>query len=257
MSKRLKDKVAIITGSTVGLGEGFARQMAKEGAAVVVSGRQVEAGERVACEINESGGRAFFVRADVTCETDCINLIGTALRQFGRLDVLVNNAGIFPSVEIDEVTTELFDQVFAVNVRGPFLCSRAAIPPMKEQGGGAIINIGSTTAYTTISGMNRMVYGSSKGALLTMTKTMAKALLCDQIRVNWVTVGWIATPGEIALRDQTCGNGEAYLKEVARNAPMGRMETVEETAAGVIYLASDEASHVTGCELNISGGRWI
>jgi NAD(P)-dependent dehydrogenase (short-subunit alcohol dehydrogenase family) len=145
--------------------------------------------------------------------------------------------------------------VFAVNVRGAFLCSQAAIPALRQQGGGSIINIGSTLAYR--SSGDRIAYACSKGALLTMTKVLARELLRDRIRVNWVTVGWVASPGEVELRNQTHGNGAAFLRERDQQAPLGRLETAEDIAAGVVYLASDAASHVTGCELNISGGLML
>jgi NAD(P)-dependent dehydrogenase (short-subunit alcohol dehydrogenase family) len=168
---------------------------------------------------------------------------------------LVNNAAIFPGEPFEEMTVELWDRIFAVNVRGAFLCSRAAIPQLRKQGGGSIINIGTTMAYRGTT--ERLAYSCSKGALLTMTKALARGLLADRIRVNWVTVGWVATPGEISLRDQTHGDGVVFLDERGAKAPLGRLETVEETAEGVVYLASHDASHVTGCELNISGGLWI
>ena len=126
---------------------------------------------------------------------------------------------------------------------------------MQRQGGGCIINIGSTLAYR--GSLERLAYSCSKGALLSMTKVMARSLLQDKIRVNWVTVGWVATPGEIVLRNQTHGDGLVYLEGRSQQAPMGRLETVEDIAAGVVYLTSDAASHVTGCELNVSGGLWI
>ncbi|HEY64089.1 MAG TPA: SDR family oxidoreductase [Caldilineae bacterium] len=255
MSIGLQGKVAIVTGSTAGIGEGVARRLAAEGAAVVVSGRRTKRGEKVAREIREAGGQAIFVRADVAHEADCAALVQSAVDHFGRLDILVNNAAIFPSVPMEEMTTKLWDQVFAINVRGAFYCCRYAIPPMRQQGGGAIINIGSTLAYR--GSLDRLAYACSKGALLSMTKVLARALLQDRIRVNWITVGWVITPGEIELRNQIHGDGLAYLEERSRQAPLGRLETVEDIAAGVAYLASDEASHVTGCELNISGGLWI
>jgi NAD(P)-dependent dehydrogenase (short-subunit alcohol dehydrogenase family) len=257
MGSTLVSKVAVVTGSTSGIGEGIARRLAADGASVVVSGRRTELGERVVREITDAGGHALFVRADVAHEDDCEALIAGAVSRLGRLDILVNNAGIFPSLPVEQVTVDLWDQVFAVNVRGPFLCSRAAIPPMRKQGSGCIVNVGSTTAYRGAAGLTRLAYASSKGALLTMTKTMALALLTDRIRVNWVTVGWVATPGEIELRDKLMGDGQAFIDKLNEESPLGRMETVEDIAAGVAYLVSDEASHVTGCELNISGGRWI
>ena len=253
-NKRLMKKVAIITGSTSELGEGIARKMADEGAAVVISGRRIGAGEWIAAEINLSGGRAIFIQADVSKEANCLNLIETTLKEFGRLNILVNNAAHLGRIPFEEMTPETWDQIYAVNTRGPFLLSRSAIPAMKEQGGGSIINIGTTMVYQG-GNLERLGYTSSKAALLNLTKTMARALAADQIRVNWVTVGWIPTSGEIALREQD--GGVSFLEQRGRETPMGRLETVEETAAGVVYLASEDASHVTGCELNISGGLWI
>jgi NAD(P)-dependent dehydrogenase (short-subunit alcohol dehydrogenase family) len=258
MNNRMSGKVAVVTGSTGGIGEGIARRLAAEGVAVVVSGRRVEVGERVAREIRDGGGRAVFVRANVASEPDCAGLIRAAVEHFCRLDVLVNNAAHFGRVPFEELSPEFWTQVFAVNVGGALFCSREAIPLMREQGGGSIVNVGTTMVYRGDSeNLARLSYTCSKGALLTMTRTMARALLGDRIRVNWVAVGWVTTPGEIALRDQVYGDGMAFLQGISERAPMGRLETVEETAAGVAYLASDEASHVTGCELNISGGLWI
>jgi NAD(P)-dependent dehydrogenase (short-subunit alcohol dehydrogenase family) len=126
---------------------------------------------------------------------------------------------------------------------------------MRRQGGGRIINIGSTVPFR--GKMDRLAYACSKGALLTMTKVLARGLVADRILVNWIMVGWVATPAEIELRNRIEGDGLAFLEEKSRQAPLGRLETVEDIASGVAYLASDEASHVTGCELNISGGLWI
>ncbi len=182
-------------------------------------------------------------------------MIAAAVEQFGRLDILVNNAGVFPSLTLEECTAEVWDEVFAVNTRGAFLCSRAAIPFMQRQSGGTIINIGTTLVYR--GGIDRFAYSASKGALLTLTRSLAHSYAHDRIRANWVTVGWVASPGEVELRNAQHGDGHAFLSVKAREAPFGRMETVEDVAAGVLYLASDEASHVTGCELNISGGMWI
>lgn len=252
---RLRGKTAVVTGSTGGMGEGIARRLAAEGAAVVVSGRRVEQGERVAEAIRGSGGQALFVRADVAAEADCVGVIRAAVDRFGRLDILINNAGITPASPIEEQTGELWDQVFAVNVRGAFVSCREAIPVMRRQGGGRIINIGSTVPAR--GKLDRLAYGCSKGALLTLTKMLARGLLADRILVNWITVGWVATPAEVELRNRLEGDGLAFLEDKSRQAPLGRLETVEDIAAGVAYLASEEAGHVTGCELNISGGLWV
>jgi len=245
----------VITGSTGGMGEGIARRLAAEGAAVIVSGRRKEQGEQVARDICASGGQAKFVRADVACEADCVALIRDALDHFGRLDILVNNAGITPASPFDRQTVAQWDEIFAINVRGAFVCCREVVPIMRRQGSGRIINIGSTVPNR--ANADRLAYACSKGALLTMTKVLARGLVADRILVNWVMVGWVATPAEVELRNRLEGDGQAFLEKKSRQAPLGRLETVEDIAAGVAYLASDEASHVTGCELNISGGLWI
>ncbi len=252
---RLAGKVAVVTGSTGGMGEGIARRLAADGAAVVISGRRLPEGERVAQSVCAAGGQAVFVRVDVASETDCAALIQSAAERFGRLDILVNNAGITWASPLEAQTVEEWDEIFAVNVRGAFLCSREAVPIMRRQGGGRIINVGSTVPYRATA--ERLAYACSKGALLTLTKVLARSLVADKILVNWVTVGWVATPAEVELRTRLVGDGQAFLEERSRQAPLGRLETVADIAAGVAYLASDEACHVTGCELNISGGLWV
>jgi len=222
---------------------------------VVISGRRGERCQLVADEINASGGRAIAIRADVSSEADCEHLIRGAHEHFGRLDILVNNAALTPKEPDLDVTVAQWDEIFAVNIRGAWLCCRFAIPIMRAAGGGSIINIGTGMAY--VGSTTRLAYSCSKGALLTLTKTLARTYAPDQIRCNWVMVGWVATPGEIANKDSIYGDGAAFLAEAAARSPMGRLETVEETAYGVLYLASDESSHVTGCELNITGGRRI
>jgi NAD(P)-dependent dehydrogenase (short-subunit alcohol dehydrogenase family) len=251
----LNGKVAIVTGSTGGMGEGIARRLARDGAAVVISGRRADHGQRVAGELRASGAQALFARADVGVEADCVALVQAALDGFGRLDILVNNAAATPPEPAGVQSAELWDGVFAVNTRGPWICCREAIPAMRRQGGGRIVNIGTTMPFK--GGIDRLAYGCSKGALYFMTKMLARDLARDRILANWISVGWVATPGELALRDITHGDGAAFLARSAGHLPLGRLETVDEIAAGVAFLVSDEASHITGCDLNISGGLMI
>ena len=251
----LTGKVAVITGSTGGMGEGIARRLASDGASIVISGRRADHGERVAQDIANMGVPATFVRADVGEEADCVALIKATVERFGRLDILVNNAAATPVEPPGEQSAELWDSVFAVNTRGPWVCSREVIPIMRQQGGGNIVNIGSTMGYRGY--LNRLAYATSKAALLALTRSLARELARDHIRVNWVTVGWVATPNEVDLRTKTHGDGAAFLGEMNRKAVMGRLETVEDIAGGVAYLVSDQAGHVTGCELNISGGMFV
>lgn len=251
----LTGKVAVITGSTGGMGEGIARRLAQDGASIVISGRRVEHGERVARDIAGMGAQCIFARADVGEEADCVALIRATIERFGRIDILVNNAAATPVEPAGEQSAELWDSVFAVNTRGAWVCIREAIPHMRRQAGGSIVNIGSTMGYR--GWLDRLAYATSKAALLAMTRTLARELAGDRIRVNWVTVGWVATPNEIDLRNKTHGDGAAYLNEMSAKAPMGRLETVEDIAAGVAWLVSEQAGHVTGCELNISGGLFV
>ena len=256
MAGRLDGRVAVVTGATRGLGEAIARRLAADGAAVVVSGRNQADGERVVQAIREAGGRAEWQRADVSVAADCEALIESAVARLGRVDVLVNNACDLGHFEVDEVTPEQWDAVFAANVRGPFLCSRRAAEHMKRQGlGGNIVNIGTT--IVRCPSLDRLTYGCSKAALLAMTKGMARAYAGSHIRVNWITVGWVATPREVEYRTFTHGDGRKFLAERAQQVPMGRLETPEDIAAGVAFLVSDEAAHVTACDLNISGGMMI
>jgi len=250
--------VAVVTGSTGGIGEAVARRLAADGWAVVVSGRRAEVGEAVAESIRAGGGEATFIRADLALPEDCAALIRGAVTRYGRLDALVNNAAVFSQMPMEEMTPEQWDFEFAVNVRAPFLLSREALPHLRAQGGGSIVNIGTTMVHGYGRGhLQRLGYIGSKGALLAMTKSMARELAAERIRVNWVIVGWVATPGEIALRAGQVPDPEAFLAERGRDLPLGRMERPEEVAAGVAFLVSEEAGHVTGCELNVSGGIWV
>jgi NAD(P)-dependent dehydrogenase (short-subunit alcohol dehydrogenase family) len=248
------NKVVLVTGATRGIGEGISRLLAAEGARVVLTGIEAAAGERIAEDLASQGASAVFQVVDVRDPAQCRAAIARTVERFGRLDVLVNNAGIFPSASLEETTPELWDEVFAVNLRGAFLCCRAAVPVMQRQRSGVIINIGSTLPFRGKT--DRFAYAASKGALLTLTRGLAQVYARDRIRANWITVGWVASPGEIELRSAIHGDGQSYLEGEAAHRPFGRLEEPGDIAAGVLYLASDEASHVTGCELNISGGMW-
>ncbi|MBD3184137.1 glucose 1-dehydrogenase [Candidatus Poribacteria bacterium] len=253
MGNRLEEKVAVVTGSTKGIGRGIAVMLAQEGARVVVSGRDLHAGHEVAQEIRDTGGEAVFIQTDVTKEDNCERLIHTAANNYGSVDILVNNAGIFPRGDILETTEELWDEVMSVNLKGAFFCSKHAISIMKAQGKGSIINIGSGHGYG--GGSNLFAYSVSKGGLLTMTKSLAKAYARDGIRVNWIIVGWVITPGEIAVREAE-GHDEEWLKQQGKRNPFGRLQTPEDIAHVVVFLSSDEASQISGAEIPVSGG-WV
>ncbi len=251
MRRSLEGKVAIVTGSTAGIGRGIAEVMAQRGAAVVVSGRNEAMGRETVELIESQGGTAHFVRTDLTNPVDIKRLVESAVERFGGLDCLVNNAGIFPRARLEETDEELWDRVMAVNLRGPFLCAKHAVPHLRRRGGGSIINIGSCHGF--IGSADLFAYAVSKGGLLTMTRNLARALARDRIRVNWITVGWVASHGEIALHEAQ-GRSREWLEEQGKKLPLGRLQTAQEIGYAAAYLASDEAAMVTGCVLDVSGG---
>lgn len=253
LSRRLEGKVIVITGATKGIGKGIAYMCAKEGAKVVINGRNEEAGQKVVEEIERQYQTdVYFVKSDLSSEAGCRKLIEESVAHFGRIDGLVNNAGIFPRGTITETTEALFDDIFNVNTKGAFFCSKYAIREMLKLGGGSIVQIGSTNAYKGAE--NLVAYSCSKGALLTLNKNIAAHYAKHKIRSNWVTVGWVASEGEIELHENM-GMSEKELKDWAESViPSGEMQTEEDMAYGVVYLLSDESKQVTGTELHINGG---
>jgi NAD(P)-dependent dehydrogenase (short-subunit alcohol dehydrogenase family) len=254
MGKRLLDKVIVITGGTKGIGKGIAYMAAAEGAKVVINGRNEQDGQRVISEIGERhGAEAIFVKGDISQEAACKQLMDEAVARFGKIDGLVNNAGIFPRGTMVDTTEELFDSIFAVNIKGAFFCSKYAIQHMLKSGGGSIVQIGSTNAYK--GGKDLAAYSCSKGAMLTLNRHIAAHYGRQHIRSNWITVGWVASEGEIELHQDHYGRSVEDLKELAnKHVLSGRMQTPEDMAYGAIFLLSDEASQITATELAINGG---
>lgn len=248
---KLDGRVAVVTGSTSGIGEGVAETLAREGASVVVSGRRAERGEAVVRRIVDAGGRAVFHEADLADAAQCRPLVDRAADEFGALDILVNSAGIFPVITFEETTVEDWDRVFALNARAAYFCAQAALPHMRSRGGGSITNIGSTHPFLT--GEGQFVYGISKGALYTMTRKLAKLLAPDRIRVNWISVGWVLTEQERKLRNVPEDDSEWIAKHAPHN-PLGEFTTVEDVAQATLYLASDSGRHVTGTDLGVHSG---
>lgn len=251
--KRVSGKVAIVTGSGAGLGEAQAKRLSEEGAAVVVTDIDTTGGERVAEDIRQNGGRATYVRQDV-CDPDVWGeVITRTVETFGSFDILVNNAGFAPAQNFESVTLEDWRKVTAVNLDGVYLGTQAAINWMKGNGGGSIVNISSIVGL--IGEPATPAYCAAKGGMRLYTK--AAALHCARqgyaIRVNSVHPGYIRTP----LLEQAAkmtGDVEAFLAQAAAMHPIGRLGEPEEIANGVLFLASDEASFVTGTELVIDGG---
>ncbi len=254
VNHRLSGKVVIVTGAAQGIGFGCAGLIASEGAAVILSDIQDERGSRAAEKIRSAGGKAHFCHADVKNENDCSALVEQTLKTFGKLDGLVNNAGWFPRGTLESTTTELWDEVLQVNLRGAFYCCKYAVPIMRERGGGSIINLGSICGIQALP--NLVAYGAAKGGLLSLTRTLAGALAEHRIRVNYVIPGWVLTEGELALH-KAQGRQEESLREEGEKLALGRQQTPLDTAYAVVYLLSDESSQVTGTTLHVDAGASI
>jgi 3-oxoacyl-[acyl-carrier protein] reductase len=250
---RLQGKTAIITGSGSGFGEGIAKTFAREGATVVVNDVNVEGGNRVLAEIRDAGGTASFCDADVTNAPAVQAMVEQTLSVHGSLDILVNNAGVAHKrksmLDVDEAE---LDRILNVNVKGLFHTANAAVPVMRGNGGGAIVNIASTAAVRPRPGLTW--YNASKGAVTTLTKSMAVELAEDHIRVNAVNPVAGETPLlPTFLGEDTPENREAFRQTV----PLGRFSTPQDVANAVLFLASEEASLITGVCMEIDGGRCI
>lgn len=252
MGNRLKDKVVVVTGATRGIGKGIARMAASEGARVAVSGRNRAEGEEAAERIrSDFGSEALYVSGDLSEAAECRRLIAETERRFGRVDGLVNNTGIFPRGGLLETDEELYERVFNVNVKSAFFCSRFAVEAMLRTGGGSIVHIGSTHGYKGAADL--AAYACSKGAMHTLSRHIAANYAGQGIRSNWVTVGWVASEGELDRFTQG-GQSAQDLEALAREKiPSGRLQTVDDMAYGAVFLLSDEASQVTGTDLHIAG----
>ena len=245
---RLDGKVAIISGGARGQGATESRMFAREGAKVVLGDILDDEGKQVEAEINESGGEATYVHLDVTRDDDWRSAVETAVSLYGKLDVLVNNAGILISKGLEETTAEDWDRIMGVNAKGVFLGTKQAIPAMRRAGGGSIINISSTAGL--VGGPDGSPsYTASKGAVRLFTKSTAIQYAKEGIRCNSVHPGPIDTD----MIRGTLTDPERLERRMQR-LPMGRVGKPEDVAYGVLYLASDESSFVTGSELVIDGG---
>ncbi len=245
---RLAGKVAIVTGSANGMGEVEAHMFAREGAKVVVADMSVDGGQKVADAIAAAGGEARFAQIDVTSEDDWQETVKTAVSVYGKLDILVNNAGISGTYQPDTLSTEAWDRVMAINSKGVFLGMKHAIPEMQRNGGGSIVNISSISGFAGQEGIH-MAYNASKGAVRIMTKSAAVQYAKDKIRVNSVHPGIMPAMTTSVLT----ADPEMRAKMLAQ-VPMGREGRREEVGYAVLFLASDEASYITGTELVVDGG---
>jgi len=248
---RLKNKVAIVTGSSKGIGEGIARVFSKEGAKVVVVCRTESAGQKMADELGAGDGRAIFIKTDVKVSESVQAMIASTIETFGRLDILVNNAGYHISKNVEETSEEEWQHIIETNLRSTFLCSKYAIPHLRKTKGN-IINISSMVGL--VGQPNAGAYSATKGGQIAMSKGMAIDFAPDGIRVNVICPGWIQTPLVDDWFGQQDDEAEAR-KYIFGRHPLGRIGTIEECGKAALYLASaEDAGFVTGITLNIDGG---
>ena len=244
---RLKNKIALISGAASGMGESAARIFAREGAKVVLADVLEKEGSKVAASIVSTGGEALFMRLDVSDEEQWREAVRATVKRYGRLDLLVNNAGISGGVP-DRMSTEFFDKLMAVNARGTFLGMKHAIPDMQKAGGGAIVNVSSISGFVGQEFVH-MGYNGAKAAIRMMTKAAAVQYANDGIRVNSVHPGLMPP-----MRTSVTSADPKVREKVLETVPMRRAGRVEEVAYAILFLATDEASYITGTDLVVDGG---
>ena len=249
---RLSGKVAVVSGGASGIGEATVRRFVAEGARVVFADRDVDRGKRVAAEIEAGGGQAAFVEAHVERESEAAGFVRQAADRFGRLDILVNNAGIRLYHTVVEASAESWDEILGVILMGYAFCAKAAIPLIRGAGGGSIVNVASVRSVTSVGKTTQ--YDTTKAAVAGLTRGMAADHAADGVRVNAVCPGPIYTPFH-EKRIQAMGRTfEQYREDAARGTMLKRHGTPEEVAACILFLASDDASYVTGSLLFVDGG---
>jgi glucose 1-dehydrogenase len=250
----MRKKVAIVTGSSKGIGKAiaFAFAKSKEYSTVVINSRKAKEAQQVSKEIERLGCNSIAIEADVSKESDCIRLIEETVKHFGRIDVLVNNAGIQEDLPLTDINLEEWYKIIGVDLTGPFVCTREAVKHMKNQKpkGGCIINISSV--HQAIPKPHYVPYATSKAGIEMMTKTLALELAKDNIRANIVAPGAIDTEMNADLREN-----KAELESVLKRIPLGRVASADEVANVVEFLASDKASYVTGASYFVDGGMTL
>ncbi|HET7398133.1 MAG TPA: SDR family oxidoreductase [Intrasporangium sp.] len=257
MKDLLTGKVVLVSGGTQGLGAGIARAAAREGASLVLSGRNTDRGEAVAAQLRDTGADAHFVRADIGDVAQAQAPVAATVERHGRIDCLVNAAGLTTRGTMLDTTPELFDQHIAVNLRAPFFLMQAAITDMKHRGEpGTIVNVISIDSH---GGQAFLApYVAAKAGLAGLTKNAAHAHRWDRIRINGLNMGWSATEGENITQQQTHGAGHDWQQQAAAGLPMGKLGQVDEIADFVVFLLSDRSGVVTGSVIdwdqNVIGG---
>ena len=249
MAGKLEDKVCVITGGSLGIGRGTAKECAAEGGRVAVLDIHVEGGERTVGEIREAGGSAIFIETDVSRAGEVQAAVERVVEEYGKIDVLVNAAALQVQAPVlTEVAEEEWDTVMDINLKGPFLCSKYVIPEMLKRGRGAIVNVSSSVVLrgSTFS----LPYAVSKAGMIQLTKTTSSQFCEQGIRVNSVIPGLVDTPGAQGVEGKA-----GIFDEVAAGIPVGRAGQPEDIAKLVVYLASDDAAYVSGTAVVIDGGR--
>lgn len=249
---RLENRAALITGGTSGIGEATCLLFGEEGAKVAVVGRNTERGKSVAKRISDAGGTSIFIQADVRKSDDCRTAVDRTIETFGRLDVLFNNAGSYYLNDVVGCTEEEWDDQIDTSLKGTFLMSKYALPHMIERGSGSIVNCAS--GWGLVGGPKSAAYCAAKGGMVVMTKAMAIDHGPQGVRVNAICPGDTDTPME---REDARNQGlswDEYVDQMTGTRPIARMATPEEIAQGVLFLASDESSYVTGAALPVDGG---
>jgi NAD(P)-dependent dehydrogenase (short-subunit alcohol dehydrogenase family) len=245
----LANRVALVTGSSSGIGRGIAEHFAALGARVLVHGLEAEAGEQVAAGIRARGGEAAFAGGDIADEAVCRGLVRTAVERFGGLDILVNNAGIYTRASVETASVAFWDRMMAINLRAPFILLQAAIEPMRARGGGSIVNIGSINAYVGMASLGP--YSVSKGGLMTLTRNAAQALSPHRIRINQLNVGWTLTEGEDRVKREEEGLAANWIEDAGRTRAFGRILTPQDIAQAAAFFASDDSALITGSVLDV------
>jgi NAD(P)-dependent dehydrogenase (short-subunit alcohol dehydrogenase family) len=251
VTRRLEGQTALITGGGTGIGRAIALAFSREGANVAVAGRRTEKLQGVVREVQESGGRGLAVACDVTKAGDTERAVKQTAERFGQLNVLVNNAGALHVSSIEGIPEEAWDRVMLVNLKGPFLMSRSALPEFRKAGGGAIVNIGSVLGLVAMK--DRAAYCASKGGVTMLTKAMALDHAHEGVRVNCICPAIVETQLVRELFDASA-EGEAARRARIAQLPAGRMGRPEDVAEMAVYLASKESSWVTGVAIPLDGG---